>query len=1362
MFSYRVSTLALCVLIFSAITATASTYRVYSGAPNSGLEWTTINGAFAAAVAAGGDHTIQIEYAGPFLDLDGQYFSEPMMELIDSGNITLQTTSGAGTKPTVRTDGDHPLFRVNSTVGKILTVNGANTDGITFYSAYAKPLLDCGDPTQPGGLGNGLVALQNVIISKAMWIEGPPEQPGAPNGVFLKIDNRAVAIHTLTNVQFFGGNAKNPSDLPNFQTDPALKTGAYHGDTILHLNMTNVNFTTVMGHGVRLNIQNNAIINAYNCYFAPQGGINSENAPALIAESSAMIDGGSRITFDHCFFQCGNNTPGLFAKLGEHWHVTPNEYTLIEPVFTGQCGSASSAAFQIDNSGATVHIIGENESNRTNLDPIIATGTGAYAFIQKGSFILDYCKGSVKPSIGAIQSLGTLSGNISVEMNSCVWENGAGAFRCSASGYSPHFKAVNTMFRGGDCLTYIDVSGGSRPPAILELQHCTLASPAATPVTDCLVKGNAGDTFYAAATLFDANGADGRASASNLTPTLKSGMAWKNLAWDADASYGGFPSDPGAACIIADPHLDPATAKLTNQSFPAMGAATTSDLPDSTPYDFEHDARPLPIAGVNIPDIGADEAQFGPTGVQWTTPPDIPGIVGDSDSPGTLVGSLEAIDPDPGDTHTFEITNQYGNWPGDPDNHFELSGNQVVVKTGHDPFSIGVCTIYIKAIDSSGNVLSPPAANTTLTVTVIDSTPPYVTRVQVASAYSVEVEFSEAMGAGAALKENYTLSGSGQGTLAATPASVTAISDTIFLLNWAVGSGEMVKGGDITITVDASVTDVTNNPLGSPNSGTDAGNGVGILPILASIDVMTLNTIKAVFSEPMRSPETLIAANYALSGAGMGTLAPSPTAVSFISGSSYLLEWATGETTQAPGDIVTITVTGVYDLAGNPIDTAGGNNIKSDTVLTSPPNLINMEAITDHSINLTFSELMSNEPGESNRITNPANYSLANIGMSGGMGTISSPTPDTVVQVGATPVYTLVWNLGEMLQGGLIKVTVDAAVEDLDGNAIANRVAYGEGKGTPPRVSQVIISDRNHIKVIYSEAMSPGVLSRYKYELSGPGQGTLSQTPSAVASLGDNTYRLTWNTGQLALGQDITIVVLNSDVKDLAGNPIGDVYNRGVVHNRIAVTQDPEDAMMYVSESHSMTLQISGGLPGQVVYQWVKIGAKDQIVGTGPTLEFISLKLSDSGGYRCDVSDGREEIVGSAVASLSVANPMHIDRQPVGGEVFKGGSFTLSVHVAEGLPPYHYHWKCKGENVGYNSYSYYISDMAEEDAGDYYVEVSDQRTTIPSDHVEVTMLIQEIPVAGVCALAALIAAIGSLGMFRLYRGTQVQSIKTRK
>ena len=112
----------------------------------------------------------------------------------------------------------------------------------------------------------------------------------------------------------------------------------------------------------------------------------------------------------------------------------------------------------------------------------------------------------------------------------------------------------------------------------------------------------------------------------------------------------------------------------------------------------------------------------------------------------------------------------------------------------------------------------------------IDMIAPTVDSIAVQSnGTSVDVVFSEPMGTGAMTAINYTLSGSGQGSLTNAPTGVSDRGGTTYRLTWS--SGEMIHGGDITITVSQTeVLDIAGTPLGSSNTATEVGGAIGISP----------------------------------------------------------------------------------------------------------------------------------------------------------------------------------------------------------------------------------------------------------------------------------------------------------------------------------------------------------------------------------------------------------------------------------------------------------------------------------------------------------------------------------------------------
>ncbi|HVJ66142.1 MAG TPA: tandem-95 repeat protein [Bdellovibrionota bacterium] len=132
---------------------------------------------------------------------------------------------------------------------------------------------------------------------------------------------------------------------------------------------------------------------------------------------------------------------------------------------------------------------------------------------------------------------------------------------------------------------------------------------------------------------------------------------------------------------------------------------------------------------------------------------------------------------------------------------------------------------YAKVTDEAGNA---SVCSTATVAYVLDLTAPTVTTVTAQTTLTVDVTFSEAMSTGVTTASNYTISGTGKGTLAANPTSVAIVSGNTYRLTWSTGS--QVGGGDITIAV-ANATDVAGNAVSS--SGTHTGGGIAGSDVLA-------------------------------------------------------------------------------------------------------------------------------------------------------------------------------------------------------------------------------------------------------------------------------------------------------------------------------------------------------------------------------------------------------------------------------------------------------------------------------------------------------------------------------------------------
>jgi hypothetical protein len=111
-------------------------------------------------------------------------------------------------------------------------------------------------------------------------------------------------------------------------------------------------------------------------------------------------------------------------------------------------------------------------------------------------------------------------------------------------------------------------------------------------------------------------------------------------------------------------------------------------------FDFEGTARP---SGAGV-DIGADErgtagpppVNQGPTNVLLSG-----GSVAENSANGALVGTLSAVDPNSGDSHSFTLLNDAGG-------RFAIAGNRLVVAGGLNYEAATSHTVVVRATDAGG------------------------------------------------------------------------------------------------------------------------------------------------------------------------------------------------------------------------------------------------------------------------------------------------------------------------------------------------------------------------------------------------------------------------------------------------------------------------------------------------------------------------------------------------------------------------------------------------------------------------------------------------------------------------------------
>ncbi len=365
------------------------------------------------------------------------------------------------------------------------------------------------------------------------------------------------------------------------------------------------------------------------------------------------------------------------------------------------------------------------------------------------------------------------------------------------------------------------------------------------------------------------------------------------------------------------------------------------------------------------------------------------------------------------------------------------------------------------------------------------------------------------------------------GTATGAVASISGSGATYTVTVNGVGGNGTVRLG---LSDDNSITNSVARALGGVETG-DGDFSTGetytietVAPTVQSVSVNSALTVDVTFDEAMESTGATTSANYALSGSGQGSLSAQPDSVALQSGNTYRLTWNSGE--MFNGGDITITVSGATDIPGNSVGTPNAGTAVAGGIGTLPT-VLSATVVNSSTIDVVLSEALFG----SSALTQ-TNYAISGPGV-GSLGT----HPSTVaLETGTT--YRLTWATGEMKNGENITVTVEN-VSDAAGHIISgNNTAMATGVGLAPTVASVAVVDGRSIDVAFDDAMNSADLANAAlFALSGTGQGTLLAQPDSAAAQSSQVARLTWNSGEMFNGGDLTITV-GDGMRDAAGNLI--------------------------------------------------------------------------------------------------------------------------------------------------------------------------------------------------------------------------------
>lgn len=265
----------------------------------------------------------------------------------------------------------------------------------------------------------------------------------------------------------------------------------------------------------------------------------------------------------------------------------------------------------------------------------------------------------------------------------------------------------------------------------------------------------------------------------------------------------------------------------------------------------------------------------------------------------------------------------------------------------------------------------------------------------------------------------------------------------------------------------------------------------------------------------------------------------------------------------------------------------------------------------------------------------------------------------------------------------------------------------------------------------YTKNLEPVIFAPYNESLTlsvslNGGMGNLSyqwwyDQGNGATEIGANTTVL--ELGYPTKEQDGEYYIISQDERESLQSNVCRVY----AGENLAITHHPSNVMLYTDEAEHFELNVetTDGF-GTRQYTWYK--DEEIVLEENPSPLYVSPTLEESlsGDYYVRVRDAKDTLL-SNIAHVLIGQRITITLQPQGGSITEGDTWTFSVAITGGLGDIHYQWKYQPNNsteiynIGDDAPQFIINDAALEDTGTYWVEISDDKSTIQSNHCLLTV-----------------------------------------
>ncbi len=169
------------------------------------------------------------------------------------------------------------------------------------------------------------------------------------------------------------------------------------------------------------------------------------------------------------------------------------------------------------------------------------------------------------------------------------------------------------------------------------------------------------------------------------------------------------------------------------------------------------------------------------------------------------------------------------------------------------------------------------------------------------------------------------------------------------------------------------------------------------------------------------------------------------------------------------------------------------------------------------------------------------------------------------------------------------------------------------------------------------------------------------------------------------------------------------------VADHMSIAAQPQSRTVYIGDTYTFEVGLAGGLE-PIQYSWFKRQSAIDIDlnAHGPSYTVSSAGPATAGAYFCRISD-KTETIDTALATLSVVNPLSFAQHPQNAYRFAGGSVSFTVTASGGLGTIRYQWLQDGNPVGGSSNVFTIDAVDCVHAGSYVCQATDDVKTSTSE-----------------------------------------------